>query len=167
MARLRRHAERGLSLPELMVVIAILGVVMAFGLPASRDLVAAQRMKTAGFNLVASVMFARGEAIKRGIPVYLAAPSANNLNNGWCVMVSNTAACSVSAPGVETMRIQQPLAGVTYLFKTAPGIIAFSRSGRLSARVNIEIADTNTATLLRCVSIDVAGNARSRKGACT
>lgn len=161
-----RPGTAGFSLVELMVVIVIVGIVAATAAPAMRDYLANQRMKTAAFNLIVTTMFARGEAVKRGIPVYIKAPSSNNLSNGWCVLVTAGAACSTSAPGVETMRVQQPLSGVTYTFKTTAGTISFNRAGRLASRVKIDIVDNELPTLTRCITIDIGGTASSESGAC-
>lgn len=153
-------SAHGFTLIELLVVMAISGIVMSFAVPAVRDLLANQRMKTASFNLVTSTMFARGEAVKRGISVYIKAPSSNDLNGGWCVLAGDTA-CSLTAPGVATMKIQEPLSGVTYCFISTAGSITFNRNGRLANAVRIRIEDNEQFAAPRCVRIDVGGNAVS------
>lgn len=158
--------DRGFTLLELIMVVALMGIVMAYAIPGMQSLLANQRIKSAAFNLITTTMFARGEAVKRGIPIYIKAPSSNDLTGGWCVMVSSGATCSVTAPGVETMRIQQPLDGVTYTFKTTAGVISFNRSGRLSNNVSVDIVDNTQSALKRCITIDVGGTARSTVGAC-
>lgn len=158
-------ANRGFSLVEMMVVIAIMGIVMAFAVPAIRDLLANQRMKSASFNLVVTAMYARSEAVKRYLPVNVVAASSNNLTNGWCVTVGST--CSLTAPDSSTMKLQQPQSGVTYTFFTTAGPIAFNRSGRLGSVVKVQIADAEMPTLQRCVTIDVSGSARAVVGACS
>lgn len=145
---------------------AIMAIAMTIAVPGMRDFLSNQRMRTASFNLVSSAMFARSEAVKRGIPVFIKAPASDDLNGGWCVMVSSTAACSMTAPGNETMRIQQPLNGVDYAFDTTPGVIGFNRSGRLTSVVRVEIVDAETGGMARCVTIDVGGSARSEMGNC-
>jgi Tfp pilus assembly protein FimT len=133
-----------------------------------RDLLAGQRMKTAAFNLVISSMFARSEAINRGSSIYIKAPSGDDLTGGWCVLISSTASCDISNPDLaNTMRVSQPVGGVTYTFRTAAGPIVFNRAGRLDSRVKVEIVDDQDSNLKRCVAIDVGGNATSVVGACT
>lgn len=165
MTRLRIHA--GFTLVEVMIVVAILGTVMAFGVPAMRDLLANQRMKSASFDLVVTAMFARSEAVKRGIPIYVAAPSGS-LTSGWCVQLTSTTACSPSAPDLTvTMRVQKPASGVTYSFISGSAPISFNRAGRLGSQIKIQIVDDELAALKRCVTIDVGGTARSAVGACS
>lgn len=151
---------------ELVVVMAIMAIAMSIAVPGMRDFLANQRMRTASFNLVSSAMFARSEAVKRGIPVFIKAPASNDLNGGWCVLVSSAASCSMTAPGNETMRVQQPLNGVDYAFDSTPGVIGFNRAGRLTSVVRVEIVDADTGGMNRCVTIDVGGSARSELGAC-
>jgi prepilin-type N-terminal cleavage/methylation domain-containing protein len=165
----RQRASSGFTLIELMVVIAILGIVMSFGVPAMRDLLANQRMKSAGFDMVVAAMFARSEAVTRGIPIYIAAPSGN-LTQGWCVQLvpSSSVACVPLNPNLNvTMRVQKPATGVSYSFVSGAAPVTFNRSGRLASQVRIEIVDTELAALKRCVTIDVGGNARSAVGACS
>jgi type IV fimbrial biogenesis protein FimT len=164
----RLHRSSGFTLVELVVVMAIMGVVMLMAMPAMRDFLANQRIKTASFNLITSTMFARSEAVKRAAPISIKAPSSNNLTNGWCVLILATADCSLTAPDTaNTMRLEQPVGGVTYTFSTTAGVITFNRSGRLTSMVRIEVSDDELASLKRCITIDVGGNARSAVGACS
>lgn len=161
------HSHRGFTLMELMVVIAIIGIAMGFGVPAMRDLLANQRMKTAAFDLVVTAMFARAEAVKRSIPVYIAAPSGN-MTNGWCIQLASGTACNPSSPDMTvTMRVNMPPSGVTYSFASGAAPISFNRAGRLSSQVRIQIVDNELSSLARCVTIDVGGNVRSAVGVCT
>lgn len=164
---MKTRPSAGFTLVELIVVMAIMGIAMTIAVPGTRDFLSNQRMRTASFNLVASAMFARSEAVKRGIPVFIKAPASNDLNGGWCVLVSAAATCSMTAPGNETMRVQQPLSGVDYAFDTTAGVIAFNRAGRLASAVRIEIVDAETGGMARCVRIDVGGSARSDLGDCS
>lgn len=162
------HSSRGFTFIELLVVIVLAGIIMGFAVYGMRDLLANQRMKTAAFNLVVSSMFARSEAVKQGVPVTIKAPSADDLTNGWCVLISSTASCDLSSPDVaNTIRLEQPVGGVTYAFITTAGPITFNRAGRLSGLVKIEITDNQDASLKRCITIDAGGNAISALGACS
>lgn len=63
----RRSA--GYTLIELMIVVAIIGVLMAVGLPAFNDLIKNNRRTTVVNEIVSYLMTARAEAVKRGQPV--------------------------------------------------------------------------------------------------
>lgn len=65
MRQLTRRAGRGLTLVELMVVIAIAGMLMVAGLPALGDYVNNSRLRESGNAALASALYAQSEAVKR------------------------------------------------------------------------------------------------------
>lgn len=159
--------QSGFSLSELMVVIALIGVVMGFAVPGIRDFMAGQRVKSATLDFSAAIMFARGEAMKRGAQVYIKAPSSNNLAGGWCVLFADSdAECNLSAPGSAVMRLQQPLPGVAINWSTTAGPIGFNTSGRLSAQVKLKFSEAGNGGYARCLTIDPSGSAASKPGDC-
>lgn len=171
-----RQKIKGYTLVELMVVIAILGIVMAYAVPGIRTLMDTQKMKTATFDLVTTVMFARSEAIKFGNTANASisiVPQSSNYTNGWCVVFSSSSSCSTSAPGADVMRVNAPTANVNYSVTTCsvnPCVITFGKNGRLSAGSSVKLQLTNdlsSSPLTRCVVIDTTGNATAKVGACT
>ncbi|MBK1699940.1 GspH/FimT family pseudopilin [Thiococcus pfennigii] len=72
-----RHTRpHGLTLLELLMAIALIGILLSIGAPTFADLVARNRMAVAVNALIAHLQFTRSEAIKRGVPVQLC-PSAD------------------------------------------------------------------------------------------
>jgi type IV fimbrial biogenesis protein FimT len=61
----RSRPPRGFTLVELMVGIAILAILLAITVPPFKKMIASQRLKNANAELVASLQFARSEAIAR------------------------------------------------------------------------------------------------------
>lgn len=161
-----RVSQRGFSLSELMVVIAIMAIIMGFAVPGLRDLMGSQKVKSASFDLVTSVMYARSEAGKRGATISLKAGSANDLASGWCIIFGTAADCNTTAPSAETMRIHQAYPTVSYTWKTTAGPILFGQTGRISSLVSIEVTDLSNTAFKRCITIDVTGVPTSRSGAC-
>jgi type IV fimbrial biogenesis protein FimT len=98
-----KRAQAGFTILELMVVVAIVGVLMAVAVPAMGDFIRNGRITAAANDVMAALHFTRSEAIKRRQPVTLCtsanAVQANNTANpnatcadsefltGWIVFV--------------------------------------------------------------------------------
>lgn len=167
-----RKRTSGFTLIEVITALALLSIVMAIAIPSMRSLINNEKMKSATFDFVATVMFARSEAVKFGgastASISIVAPS-NNLNSGWCVVFTSSSTCSTSSPGADVMRIGVPIRNVTYQWSTAAGVISFSRTGRLSstAPVKIQVNDNDGSAQSRCITIDSSGNATTKTGTCS
>lgn len=162
-----RCRQSGFSLSEMMVVIALVGIVAGFAVPAVRDFMSGQRVKSATLDFSAAVMFARSEAMKRGAQIFIKAPSGNDLAGGWCVVFADAnAECNLSEPGGAVMRLQQPLPGVAINWSTTAGPIGFNTSGRLSGQVKLKFSEASNGGHLRCLTIDASGSATSKRGDC-
>ncbi|URI09708.1 GspH/FimT family pseudopilin [Aquincola tertiaricarbonis] len=62
---MHRRAARGLTLIELMVTVAIAGILMMAGMPYLGDYIQNSRLREAGNSAYSSAMYAQSEAIKR------------------------------------------------------------------------------------------------------
>ncbi len=83
----------GFTLIELMIVLVILAVVLAVGLPGFANVFLGTRLSNYSNELVSSVYLARGEAIKRNVNITLCASSdgatcstTNTWGEGWIVL---------------------------------------------------------------------------------
>lgn len=157
----------GFTLLEVLVVIAIMGILMAVGVPGIRTLLNVQKMKSATFDLVTTAMLARSEAIKwsgaSGASISIVAPS-NDFSNGWCIVFTSTTACNLTAPADGVMQIIKPTANMTYAYQGTAAPIVFTRTGRLAgnAAVTLRVTDLDNYATPRCVTFDTNGNARVR-----
>lgn len=75
-----KTAQSGFTLLELMLVVTIAGVLLAFGVPAMGNFFRNARITGAANDVMAGLHFARSEAIKRRLPVTLCT-SGDPLNN--------------------------------------------------------------------------------------
>lgn len=162
-----RHPARGFTLLEIMVVMALVGILMSIAVPGVKTLLNNQKMKSASFDLVATAMMARSEAQKWGgassSSISIVAPS-NNFSNGWCITFTSTTACDTASPADGVMQIIKATSGVTYAYQGTAAPIIFTRTGRLSGgnAVTLLVTDNETFATPRCVTFDTNGNASVR-----
>jgi type IV fimbrial biogenesis protein FimT len=78
--------DRGMTLIEAMIVIAMLGILLASAVPSFARLLSAHRASTTTNDLVHAIALARSEAMKRGHRVYLA-PTSGRWRDGWAVFI--------------------------------------------------------------------------------
>ena len=87
----RRLAARGFSLIELMIVIAILGIVLSLGVPMFRTFMQNQKIRATAESIYNGLQMARGEAIKNnGVTCFYPIEPSNGAS--WCVRPANDGA---------------------------------------------------------------------------
>lgn len=77
----RHHREQGFTLTELMVTVAIVGILAAIAMPNFQSMIQANRIQSAAAEFQAGLALARSEAIKRGGDTRVTIV-ANSLNAG-------------------------------------------------------------------------------------
>jgi len=141
MAHMPRRRNHGLTVIELMVVVAVVGVLIALAAPSMRSLISAQRVASINAELVTDLQFARSEAARRNVPVFVRFRAANNcyvlyVDNaapGNC-NCSRTPSVDVCTGGREEIKtVQVPLStGVALSASSATGqILRFERETSL------------------------------------
>ena len=155
-----RTSPRGFTAVELVVVIAIVTVLAALALPDLSNLLVNQRLRSAGTDLMSSLIVARSEAIKRNGPVEIRPASGTDWTQGW--IVSATASN-------EQLDKRNPL-GSNVAVSLAPAFITYQHNGRLTAAATnkVQFNDNRSGSGLapRCVVIYPSGLPKLSLGAC-
>ena len=153
---MRPAASGGFTLIEIMIVVAIVAVLAAFGVPSMRDMIQASKMRSAGSDLYGALILARGEAIKRRTTVTVA-PASSNWANGWTVTA-----------GATTLQTQGALESGVLVQVNVPAATASSIVYGMNGRVSSSTLQTvifyvsPTIAQPRTISIDPSGMPRSR-----
>jgi type IV fimbrial biogenesis protein FimT len=148
------RAARGFTLPELLVVVTVLGVLLAAGAPQLGDIMRNQRVKTASFDLFSSLVLARSEAITRNARVTVT-PTSGAWSNGW----------TVTEPGGTLIHQQEAVPDIAI---SGPAAVVYVESGRLNAASwpEFEFTAQGAGVVHRCIRIDLSGRPVSKATPC-
>jgi type IV fimbrial biogenesis protein FimT len=147
-----RRTRRGFTLIEMMVTVSIAAIMLGIGVPAFRDFIAGQKVKTTSQDLMTALVIARSEAIKRNANVTMAPVTADTWVSGWTV---------TAAPSATTVHEQQALSGVTITL--APSSVVFGSNGRPAVTSKFQVTGTSST---KCVRVDLTGIPSSQSGTC-
>lgn len=165
----QRRALAGFTMVETMVVVLIIGILAAFAAPAMRDLIRTQRVRSATYDLLADLTFARSQAITLGHNVSVASSGAST---NWAPGYTIT---DTTASPNRQLR-SQSATDSSIAFTGDQSSLVFDRTGHVTSggspnnTVSFNIAPTDaTAPSIqkRCVRIDPSGRPRAVEGVCS
>ena len=155
-----RRSAQGFTAIEMMIVVFIVGILTAIAAPAMTQMIRNQRVKTAAFDLNATLVLARSEALKRNLNVVITPNNSADWTQGWTVKDSNNNTLKEEA--------DRKLSNKELVF-TGPGSVTFGRNGRLTAAVAtpFSVSAPNVPTdKYRCITLDMSGRPMTKEGAC-
>lgn len=138
-----RVVHQGFTLVEMLIVVSIMAIVMAFALPAYSRFVAQNRVQALTAGLLADLGHARVEAIRTGgnvrvcavdVTASACAGSAASWRLGWLLQVASGASWTTIA-----VRQEMPLV----VASVSSAAVIFTPSGRAGADFRLTFTDAN------------------------
>ncbi|MBF0357979.1 MAG: GspH/FimT family pseudopilin [Magnetococcales bacterium] len=147
----RRVVEEGFTLLEMLIVMAIMGILLTVAAPSLRSFMLTQEVKAATVDIHTGLLYARSEAVKRNTDVSLVPVTAGVWNGVWNVEYG-----SAPATILKTMDSHS-----TLTITGSNGTVTYSRNGRLATgsgtvTFSISVAGNNQA-VMRCITISPSG----------
>jgi type IV fimbrial biogenesis protein FimT len=95
---MRRKSNQGMTIPELITAVAVMGVISAMGIPSFQKLIERNRLKQAAESFKSDVLLARTEAIKRSQNIFVSRTTGNA--GAWCYGLRTSTACDCAETSV-------------------------------------------------------------------
>jgi type IV fimbrial biogenesis protein FimT len=160
--------QNGFSITELMVVMGIVAILLAIGVPSFRYVTNANRMSAEANGLLGDLMFARGEAIKQGLPVLVCTSvdgatcaGTTTWEAGWitCVDTNANGTCG------SLLRVQKSFVSSKDTLRpdaaSNSNLISFGREGfasGIAAGATFTLHDSSSNSVwTRCLQITAIG----------
>lgn len=112
MKRANLKKQSGYTFVEVMVVIGIVAILAAIGLPSYKSFMEQSEFTQAYNNLYNAYRFARSEAIKTSSSMQISA-ATGTWNDGWGVYASGTGDALLAAPAVKSSLINVSATAIT------------------------------------------------------
>ncbi len=152
------HRQAAFTLAELLIGVAIIGILAAFAVPSFNSLMLNERIKSASFDVTAVLTVARSEAIKQNGAVTITPASGTTAwAGGWTVTGPDAAVINSQGAYPSSITI------------TGPTSIIYNRSGRSASSTTVTLqtgSSTWSSVSPRCISVALTGQPKSVVGAC-
>lgn len=136
-------ASRGFSFIEMIVVVAIVGILASIALPSFTTMIESERAKSVAVDLVISLTRARSEALKLNTNVTLS-PVGGSWNAGWQILEPSTSAVLDNHGAVSGLTV------------TGPASVTYRSSGRVLSGGSFTVSGSIAAST-RYVCLDLSG----------
>ena len=160
----------GYTLLELMITLALVATIFAFGIPSMNTFIQNDRLVTQINTLVGHLSYARSEAVKRSQQVAvcvsnntISCTGGNNWENGWIIYVDLDGDGSFTG-GEQVLRAQQQLEGANTLSAGTIGTqVTYDYRGFVDAASvgSFSLCDDRGAAYGKAISISPTGRVRS------
>lgn len=160
--------NKGFTLVELLITLIVLGILVSIAVPSFRGMILRNSVETDRDELFNSFVYARGEAVKRGVQVSVcksvnltACDSTGFWHNGWIVYSDNNGDGVIDS-GDVILKVHE---GLDAEVKIASSInyVVFDSTGRApGSNADFNFSHSAGASYARVINLSATG--RARKG---
>ena len=149
--------QYGFSFIELMVALAIVALLMAYGLPAFNNFSIRQNLSNQTNNLLSDLSFARNLAVDKGTTVTVVSTNGSDWEGGWTIVET------LADLSLQNVRVTQQLPGnVTITENNGLGQVSYSSIGSANQPMTFNVQHSNFPNYLN-VSLLPSGMASSNR----
>lgn len=168
------YRQRGFTLLELMLTIAILSILMGLGVPAFNDTIRNNQIAATGTELVTALNLARNEALKRSLRVSVCAAdtedkcaTGTDWSKGWIVFTDDIGTAGVIEPGDTPLQNwSAPAGGVT--ITAGSSAVSFTPRARALAERQFKVTKKGcSSNQERRIDLSLGGRIALTRQACT
>jgi type IV fimbrial biogenesis protein FimT len=150
----------GFTLTELMVTLAVAGIMLTLAIPSLGNLIRDNRIASQSSEFLGALAYARSEAVKRGNSVLVSAISpvaGNEFGNGWRVW-ADVNGNGVLDSGEPTLRLHDNLQGNSLAASGGVQAVSYLPTGFITgAAVTFHLCDSRQGNTGRNIQIISTG----------
>lgn len=164
--------QTGFTLIELMVTIAVLGILLSIAIPSFQNMLLGNRIAAQTNQLITALNYARSEAVKRGSPATVCSTTdggvtcagSTNWATGWLVFADADKDGTIDG-GEAVLRVWPALGGGNTLNSGQQRVSFVSTGFATGFNTTFKLCDERGADEGRAITINAMGRTYLKKGA--